>query len=57
MKQNEEMLKLLEEEKEKEEQRETELEFVVEPEKRKHLEKTYKTERGVACAKIEQLAQ
>ena len=51
------MLKLLEEEKEKEEQREAELEYAAEPERRRHLEKTYKTERGVACAKIEQLAQ
>ena len=56
-KQNEEMLVLLEEEREKEKQREAEIEFVTDPERRKHLEKTFKIERGLACARIEQLAE
>ena len=56
-KQNDEMLKVLEEEREKEKQRETELENIQEENTRKHMEQTFKVERGLACARIERLAE
>ena len=57
MKQNEEMLVLLEEEREKECEREAEMENAPDSERRRRLEEDFKVERGLACSRIEQLAK
>jgi len=56
LKQNEEMLVLLEEERERECIREAEMENEVDSARRRHLEEDFKVERGIACSRIEQLA-
>ncbi len=56
-KQNEEMLVLLEEEREKECEREFEMENAFDSDRRRRLEEDFKVERGLACSRIEQLAK
>ena len=57
LQQNNEMLKLLEEEQSRENEREEKLEQIADPHERKRVEKVFAMERAKAHARIQKLAE